>query len=217
MGYAYGIEWTDELVQEKISLIVNTLDINHFPTHSDMENFYGNKKLSNRISKSGGTRYWADRMNLPIKNCESEFGNKYELLAIKQIKENVGLESYQTKPRYPYDLVTDNKIKVEVKVAYPHTDTDGVTTSRFNLEKTEPTCDIFILYCLKDNGDVYKTLIIPSCVLKGQKYVGVGLLSRWDHFQDKWSYLTQYSEFYEDVLKNATIYDRRRSKDVDWS
>ena len=216
MGYVHGTRWSEEMIENAIFNIVSTLGINHFPTHSEMMKVTGSNALSCKVSKSGGTRYWAKRLNLPIKQCESETGNDFELRAIEDIKENTGFESYQTKPRYPYDLVTNQNIRVDVKVSFPFTSKDGVTANTFNLEKSEPTCDIFVLYCLRSNGEVAKTLIIPACILKGKTQVGVGLLSKWDWYDGKWNYFNDFAKFNENILSNAVVLKKRRSKVVEW-
>lgn len=216
MGITNGRKWTEENTEDAIRTVITTLGINHFPTHSEIKNFYGNCSLTVRISRTGGTRYWADKLNLPIKQCESEVGNDFELKAIEDIKENTGFDSYQTKPRYPYDLVTNQNIRVDVKVSYPSDNGSGVMANTFNLEKSEPTCDIFVLYCLKKDGSVAKTLIIPACILKGKTQVGVGILSKWDFYKDKWNYFENFAEFNESILSSAVVLGRRRSKVVNW-
>jgi len=167
-----------------------------------MERFYGNKALSNRVSKTGGTRYWARRLNLPIKKCESEFGNDFELRAIGDIYEETALMAVQTKPRYPYDLLVDSCIKVDVKVSKQVFTNWNTWQNSFNLEKKEPTCDIFMLYCLDKDGNFIKKLIIPSCVLVGQTQVGVGANSKWNKYEENWNLFWDYYEFYQ-KLKEA--------------
>lgn len=216
MGYAHGKKLSDEDTIKGIMRVKEEMGYNHFPTHSEIISFYGNESLTNRITRSGGTKYWAKRLNLPIKSCESDFGDKYELYAIEHIKETVGFDAYQTKPRYPYDLVVNSNIKVDVKVSKTITNKQGVKTNTFNLEKKEPTCDIFILYCLKENGDIYKTLVIPSCMAQGHTQIGVGLLSKWDVFNDRWDYFETYNNFYNSISDEVEFSKRRRSKVVEW-
>lgn len=204
MGYSHGRMWTDEDTEKAILRIVNSLGINTFPTRSEIQNFYGNSALTNHISKNGGTRRWAEKLNLPIKQCESELGNDYELFAIKEIRNHVRLIARQTKPRYPYDLLVDESIKVDVKVSYPFMNNCGSYANTFNLEKKDPTCDIFILYCLDLEGEIIKTLIIPSCVTSGKTQIGVGRDSKWDCYKDKWEYLMEYSLFINNLRKVVT-------------
>lgn len=117
------------------------------------------------------------------------------------------------KPRYPYDLLTNGNIKVDVKTsrkldrknsAFPY--------YSFNLEKREPTCDIFIFYCLDVDCNIDRTVIIPSCIISGKTQIGMGGLTKWEAYEDKWDYFDKYNEFYLDVLKTKKEIRKRRSK-----
>lgn len=199
MGHAHGRKWSDKDVELEIIKIKETMGYNHFPTHSEIISFYGNSSLTNKISKSGGTRYWAKRLNLPLKECESEFGNDYELRAIKEIEEFTGLSATQTNPRYPYDLLVGGCVKVDVKVSFPFKNNCNAFANTFNLEKKDPTCDIFVMYCLDLDGNAQKTLIIPSSALSGKTQVGVGKESKWDVFDNCWHYIAEYDSFFKNI------------------
>ena len=137
--------------------IEDLIELDRFPTHSEIENFYGDKALTNKISKSGGTKYWADKLRYKVKQCESEFGNYYERYALDDILLHTGLNGYVNKVGYPYDLTISKHIKIDIKVSNIVINNVGYRYHSFNIEKKEPTCDIFILYCLRDNGNIYKT------------------------------------------------------------
>ena len=112
MGYAHGKRWADGEVEESIMNMVNTLKLDHFPTKSEMIEFYGNRSLAGKVSKSGGSRYYASKLNLRLADSESEFGNFFEELAIDEILENTGLSSLHTNVKYPYDLLTNGNILI---------------------------------------------------------------------------------------------------------
>ena len=196
MGYTHGTSWTDDSIEKAILEVVDRLNLDHFPTHSEMCSVFGNKGLACKISKHKGTVYWAEKLGLPLSYSETSFGNKFEIIAIADIFENTSLKSVQTSSRHPYDLLTDNSVKIDVKVAKAFENNCKAKAFSFNLEKREPTCDIFILYCLNDDETYKKVLIIPSCSLSGQTQLGVGENSKWDYFQEKWNYILDYSEFY---------------------
>lgn len=202
MDGAIKIQWNDDLIQDKILEVVNGAKLNHFPTHNEMISYFGNKALAVKISKRGGTLYWAERLGLPLKNSETTFGDKYESIAVSDIYTHTGLVSILMSERYPYDLLVDNSVKVDVKAAFPFTNNCKAKAHSFNLEKREPTCDIFILYCLTDEESYDKVLIIPSCRLVGQKQVGVGKNSKWDVYNNQWEYIKEYSEFYSKYKVN---------------
>lgn len=198
MGYTHGNRWTDEKLQDCIFEIVSALKLDHFPTHSELNSYFGTNAVSLALSRHGGTRKWAEKLEMKIFECESEFGNQYELIAISDIENETGLKSIQTKPRYPYDLLTNRNIKVDVKVSKQIFTNCNSWQNTFNLEKKEPTCDIFVLYCLDKDGCLLKRIIIPSCVLSGQTQIGVGNDSKWDKYVDNWSLFVKYQRFYDE-------------------
>ena len=187
----------------EIKRVIDSLELDRFPTHSEIEHFYGNKSLTNKISKSGGTKFWADKLGYGVKDCESELGDFYERYAIGDIHKHTGLVSYKNKVGYPYDITTNKHIKVDVKSSTIITNNKGYEFHSFNLEKKEPTCDIFILYCLNDNDEIYKTAIIPSCHVYGQTQIGISAhgISKWDKYMNKWSWFNKYNSFYEEIDK----------------
>ena len=197
MGYTHGTAWTDEVIENKIMEVVQKLNLDHFPTHSEMITALGNRGLAAKISKDKGTVFWAEKLGLQIKYSETSFGNKFEVKAISDIYESTGLHSVQTSSRYPYDLLVNNSVKIDVKVSKEFTNNCNVKSFSFNLEKREPTCDIFILYCLENDETVRKVLVIPSCSLLGQTQVGVGDKSKWDFYINRWDFIKQYSDFFE--------------------
>lgn len=201
IGYSHGTHWTDEMVVSKINRIVQSLGLDRFPTHSEIERYYGSKSLASKISKSGGTKYWANKLGYTIKNCESECGDYFERYAVKDIENHTGLNSYKNKVGYPYDITTNKHVKVDVKSSTIVENSYGYKLHAFNLEKKEPTCDIYILYCLDDDDKIHKTIIIPSCHVYGQTQIGVSAYgnSKWDKYQDKWGWFDKYNKFYKEL------------------
>ena len=213
MGYTHGKKWKDGEVEKAIMEIVNTMSIDYFPTKKEMIDFYGNNSLAVKVSKSGGSRYYADLLNLKMVSCESEFGNFYEEFAIDDINENTGLSSIHTNARYPYDLLTNGNIKVDVKVSKKiYKKNSAFPYYSFNLEKREPTCDLFIFYCLDNECEIERSVIIPSCLLSGKTQVGMGGLSKWEVYEDRWDYFKMYDDFYKKVKDTEVNICKRRSK-----
>lgn len=197
MGYTHGEVWTDEIIEQKIKEVVEKLNLDHFPTHSEIIKALGSRGLASKISKHKGTVYWAEKLGLPLKYSETSFGNKFEIEAITDIFENTGLHSVQTSSKHPYDLIVDNSVKVDVKVSKEFINNCNSKAFSFNLEKREPTCDIFILYCLNDDETYRKVLIVPACSLLGQTQIGVGNKSKWDFYMNRWDFIKQYSDFFD--------------------
>ncbi len=202
IGHSHGTNWTDDLVISSIERVINSLELDRFPTHSEMVEFYGDRSLTNKISKSGGTKYWAARLGYSVKNCESEFGDFYERYSIDDILKNTKLKSYKNKVGYPYDITTNKHIKVDVKSSTIIENNNGYKYHSFNLEKKEPTCDIYILYCIDNSDLIYKTYIIPSCHVYGQTQIGISAygISKWDRYKNNWAIFNTYNEFYQKLV-----------------
>lgn len=199
MGYSHGRKWTEEMIEEKICDVQNGLSINHFPTHSEMNNFIGNKSLSQAISKHGGTEYWSNKMCIPIKKSETEFGEKYESYAINDIFEHTGLLSIHTNSHHAYDILTNECVKIDVKASMENIlKSNDTHYYSFNLEKKQPTCDIFILYCVNPDLSIYKTIIIPSALISGKTQIGIGKNnSKWDSYRNQWRYIVEFNDFFQ--------------------
>lgn len=213
MGNQCRTNWTEELIVKELKKIVEGLGLENFPTKRQMIDFFGNNALANKVSRTGGSRYYASLLNLNIGSSESEFGNFYEEFAIDEIFEKTGFLSTHTNVRYPYDLLTNGNIKVDVKAsAQIKGENSKFCKYSFNLEKREPTCDIFVFYCLDENMKPKKSIVIPSCILAGKTQLGVGELSRWDAYIDRWEYFGIYNDFYDSVKKTAIVLPKRRSK-----
>lgn len=215
MGYTHGKKWTDEEIKKDIMKVVNSLGLKHFPSKSQIIKFYGNSALSNKISRSGGSKYYADLLGLEVAYSESEFGNYFEEIAIDEILENTGFLSLHTNVRYPYDLLTNGNIKVDIKASKKVKNKNSIMPYySFNLEKREPTCDIFVFYCLNEDIKIEKRVIIPSCLLSGKTQISMGGLSKWDAYIDKWEYFHIYNRFYEGIKETAVKLPRRRTRQV---
>lgn len=213
MGYTHGRKWKEREVEEEIKKVIDELGLKRFPTKREIEEFYGNKELSNKIVRGGGSRYYASLFGLELVHTESEFGNFYEEYAIDDIFKNTGFLSSHMKPRYPYDLLTNGNIKVDVKTSRKlENKNPAFPYYSFNLEKREPTCDLFIFYCLDKECNIDRTIIIPSCIISGKTQIGMGGLTKWEVYEGKWDYFEKYNEFYLDLLSTKKEIGKRRSQ-----
>ena len=73
----------------------------------------------------------------------------------------------------------------------------------FNLEKKNPTCDIYVLYCLDNDGNYLKTIVIPSVVLQDKTQVGIGKNSKYNKYIDNWNVIEEYRRFYNSMGKRV--------------
>jgi hypothetical protein len=201
MGYTHGKRWSEEIIIEEVSKFVKENKMDTFPTHTEIKSCVGMEGLAAAISKHGGTKYFSEKMNLKIKECESKFGEEYELLTIKKIEELFDYRCRKTKPRYPYDIIVNDNIKIDVKVSRQFLTNCNSWQNSFNLEKIDPTCDIFVFYCLDNDGNYLKTVILPSCCVSGKNQIGIGKKSKYDDYIDAWNIISDYNKFYEKYKK----------------
>ena len=206
IGYSHGKKWTKEAIEVEIQKVMCALGLqNRFPTHSEIIGYTGNMKLTNAISKHGGTKYWASRMGCSIKRCESELGDYFEKYAMEDIFQKTRFNSEKMRVGYPFDILTNNFIKVDIKASHINMRSEHNKYYSFNLEKREPTCDIFVLYCIDDKEDICKTYIVPSCFTYGQTQIGISAngSSKWDKFKNAWFYFEKYNSFYNEIMKGV--------------
>jgi maleate cis-trans isomerase len=198
MGHTHGIRWTDELVKEEIYKIMKALNIKRMPSRSEMKSVRKDDALSNKIAKTGGFRHWAKKLNLTLKECETNIGQDYEKLVKVMIQEK-GYEVKSMTTKHPYDLLVNQNIKIDVKVARPYVSKINSKYHTFNLEKKYPTCDIYVFVCLDEEEYIERILIIPSKYLR-QTQLSIGKESIYNKYLDKWGYIDKYKEFYDEAI-----------------
>lgn len=198
MGYTHGTRWSDNAIKTETFRVMNALDIKRMPTHSEIKNVTGNNRLANKISRTGGYKYWASELNLEIKDSETKFGNEWEY-KIKSELENKGFDVLKMSTKHPYDLLINKNLKIDVKVSRYYKK-EKYKYHTFNLEKEYHNCDIFICVGLNDNDEIEKLLIIPSKHLMGIKQLSVGVISKYDKFDRAYKYLDIYNKFYNEVI-----------------
>ena len=190
-------KWDERTIGNALRKMVNATGQTTMPTHTEMYSFYGNYGLSNAIRKNGGTHYWASKLGLDAKNCESKMGEAFERRFIDDLLTQTNLQAMPMPIRYPYDVLVEGAVKVDVKASHLYRK-DGIGFYSCNLGKTYQTCDIFAVYCLADDDEIDKVYIIPSSRLNGQKQLAIGQYnSKYDAYIDKWDIIEQY-----DMLMN---------------
>ena len=195
MAYSHGQKWSEEKIVDALRFMIEKCGMDTMPTHSEIQNFFGNSALNCAMSNRGGTKYFAKLLGMEIKQCESKFGDQLEDYCVLQIQEKLGLDGEKTKPRYPYDILVNRNVKVDVKASRIFNNYGNAKYYTFNLEKKEQTCDIFVFYCINQNNEIEKTLVIPSTVLSGKNQLAVGKSSMYDKYIDQWRFISDYNKF----------------------
>lgn len=192
------VNWDENKIKNSLLFMVKKTKRARMPTHSEMIEFYGDNRLANAVRRHGGTNYWAEKLGLEAKDCESKTGADYESVFCDQVFTETGLEPQRTKPRYPYDVLVGNSVKVDVKIGVRV----GASSKyfSFNLEKSEQTCDVFAVYCLNDDYEQEKVYIIPASVLSGKTQLSFGLKdSKYNIYENRWDIIQKCHDFWESV------------------
>ena len=195
MAYSHGQKWSEEKIVEALRFMIDKCGMNTMPTHSEIKEFFGDSALVCAMSKRNGTKHYAKLLGMEIKECESKFGGQLEDYCVLQIQEKLGLDGEKTKPKYPYDILVNRSVKVDVKVSRLFNNYGNSKYYTFNLEKKDQTCDIFVFYCINQNDEIERTFVIPSTVLSGKTQLSVGKSSMYDKYIDQWRFISDYNKF----------------------
>lgn len=194
MGYTHGKRWSDEEIRIAILGVVDALGLDRMPSRSECEAHFRDCSLTNAISRRHGWYKTAQLLGLSVKKSESFFGKAHETIAADQLT-SLGYGVRQMSQNFPYDLLVEDCIKVDVKASRLYRGTMGNFYS-FNLEKPYTTCDIYVLHLVDDFGNVSKTLVLPSKFVSTQNQISVGEKhSKYDAYANRWDYFAAYVQF----------------------
>ena len=195
MGYTHGTKWTDELIKSKIMEVVNGLELDRMPSRSECDRYYRDTTLSNAVSKRIGWYALAEELNLPIKSSETLFGKTHESLACEALMAN-GFEVRRMAQNFPYDILVDDCVKVDVKASRLYHGKNGNFYS-FNLEKPYATCDFYFLFVITDD-DSERILIVPSKAVVAQNQISVGeKKSKYYLYENAWNLIEDAVQFWK--------------------
>lgn len=201
MGYSHGVVWNDQTILDEIKTMVDALNMSTMPTFSQMNNFFGDTRLSNAIAKHKKSKYYAAILGLDTKQSHTELGKEYEEICFNFIEENLGMECELTSTRFPYDILVERSVKIDVKVGRVFDNYGNSKYFTFNLEKKNQTCDVFVFYCIGTDGRIAKIFVIPSYVLSGKTQLAIGVFgSKYDRYIDRWDFLVKYRDFIKSAI-----------------
>lgn len=192
MGYTHGRKWSHKDICDEVYKVMKSLNIDRMPSAPECKLVTGSSALNSVIVKRGGFKWLANNMGLKQSDCETRLGSNGEL-TIKKILESLGYRVEKMSIKHPYDLLVNENIKIDVKTARKYNSDKGWSSYSFNLEKSNPTCDIYVFICVEDE----KYLIIPSKFLRQTQLCITDKESKYDVFKDKWEYVEVYNKFYK--------------------
>lgn len=198
MGYSKGIRWDDALIKEKILEVKNALGLDRMPSRRECKEYFHDNALINAVSKRKKWYALADELGLRIKNSETYFGKSQETVATELLI-SMGFSVRRMSNNFPYDLLIDDCVKVDVKASHLYHGPNGDFYT-FNLEKPYATCDIYVLFAIPDSGENL-VFIVPSKFVIAQNQISMGVLrSKYHKFQDRWDYISAASDFWMAVI-----------------
>lgn len=191
------MNWNNENIASAVMDIVNTRGLDHMPSVAEINEYYGDHKLTNAITKHGGQTKWANILGLEIKQSDTQFGQKYEKFMYEYLTE-YGFECELTGVRCPYDILVDGCVKVDVK-------TSKITKIReynaysFRLAKAMHTCDVYVLLGLDGFGNI-KKYVIPAHEVNGQVQICISTTnSKYDKYLNRFDIITMLSSAFKRV------------------
>lgn len=209
-GFVY---WADHLnldrkfTQEKrmdskeivssVKQIVNTLELDRMPSTSEIKTFEFGSRLHNSIVRSYGYREWANKLGLKLKKSETQLGNDYERVVISTL-ESKGYCTDKMTTNHPFDLLVNNSVKIDVKVAKPHISKDESRVHTFSTNKRYGSCDLYIAVALDEKGQIERFLIIPSHRLQIVTLC-IGKESKYDIYNNRYDILDNYIWFHDSI------------------
>jgi hypothetical protein len=198
MGYTHGKQWTEDKIKKAVFEVVDKLGLDRMPSVSEIDIHYGNTSLSNKLSKGGGIYHYANIYGLEIKNSDTAFGIKYEKY-VRDILIKKGHDAELTSPRFPYDVLVNKRVKVDVK-AGRIVKTGNVDYYTFNLEKQKQTCDLYIVVTLSKNDSINKIYVMPASIMSGKTQLSMGVKSsRYDKYIDRWDLIETIDNAFESI------------------
>jgi hypothetical protein len=196
-------KWTDESIKTEIYSVISALNLDRMPTRSEMVSVVGNG-LPCIISKSKVGFYgWADKLGLETKKSETSSGKKYEFIAERDIQKvyDVDLDIKQMAQNYPFDLLVDDVLKIDVKVGKRHNHF-GCPSYTFGTGKKYASCDLYLCYGLGEDGQVETVYLIPSkAALATTLNITIGGNSKYNKYINKWELIGSMLEKYQEALE----------------
>ena len=196
MGYSHGICWNHELIVQGVQEVVNGLRLDRMPTAKECATFFGNECLSQAIAKHSSYYQIANELGLPVKKGNTTLGKSYEHKATEKLI-TLGYIVEQMPQNYPYDLLINDRVKIDVKASRLYRSKNGAFYS-YGIDKPYATCDLYILYALSPENTVVR--VIPAIDVIKNKQISIGSeSSMYDKYIDRYDLIGLYNDFLKGV------------------
>ena len=183
--------WAQDKILLYVKACMSATGLTRMPSRSELNEYYGNAKLTNAIKRFPGGYYKvAELLKIEMKESETQFGKYGESLATKLLEEH-GFTVERMSTRYAYDLYVNGSVKVDVKTARLSKTSGTAFYYSFNLEKRFPTCDIYFLIAKSKAGE--SIYIVPASI--NQTQIGIGeKKTKYSKYQDRYDIITDMSK-----------------------
>lgn len=193
----YGKVWSEERVKSELLQCIRILNINRMPTSTELKTL-GRNDLHLKVSRTKKYSGWAECLGLERKMSETLSGQTYEAVITSELEAR-GHHVERMSTKFPYDLLINGTVKVDVKAGHAYMMRGESRVHSFGINKKEPTCDIYIILALSENEYIERTFIIPSHHLKVISLC-IGAESKYNRFVDRWDYIDQYTQFFKQIV-----------------
>jgi hypothetical protein len=196
MNCTHGTRWDDEKIKKAILRVKDACELDRMPSRKECVGYFGDNALTSAVSKRyGGWYALAKEMGLPIKKSETYFGKRQEGVVCEMLIAR-GFEVERMSQNFPYDILVDNCVKVDVKASHLYRGNQG-NFFTFNLEKKYATCDVYVLLTLDDDNNITNYFIVPSCFVIRNTQISMGEhVSKYHKYKDRWDYIDNLSKYF---------------------
>lgn len=188
--------WTNELVKSELLKSIEILDLKRMPTASELKSI-GRNDLHCKISRTKKYSGWAKELGLKLKASETSLGQEFEK-EISELVQGLGYKATRMSTKYPYDLLVEGTVKVDVKVANPHMLRGESRIHAIRLGKVNPTCDIYICVLLNEEREAERVLVIPSHFVR-KTMLNIGKRSKYNVYDGRFDYIEEYVDFFKEI------------------
>lgn len=190
--------WNEDKLQGELRALIDEMGINRMPSASEIKKKTGRDRLINAIDRNGGFRYWSNKLGLNMKSSDTLHGWIYEDMVQEKL-ESMGYTVERMRTRYPYDMIVNSFVKVDVKGSKKYIGKKGNFYS-FNTEKPCATCDVYILCLIGVKDEITKILIVPARDVQRNTQISIGEInSKYMKYVDRFDLLDKYCEFFTNM------------------
>jgi hypothetical protein len=153
--------WTEEVVE--VGLRVAAERVGRMPIHRELIEM-GASDLANAITRTGGYRGWARRLELAEKAGSTHWGRQIEEQVAAWLRDH-GFAVECLGAQAPYDLVVGGCVRLDVKSAlwasFPRREGGFCQGYFFRLAKKIPTCDLYVLCPVDEQNQIVERYFVP--------------------------------------------------------